>query len=142
MKLRRSRSPVFRCKDQFGGRVLIQRSPGRLTATWFHKLRLEFAASPRNYESIPEIVQQESHLFSMSPNPHKLRPSDRLDSFAAETSPCRDLKAVESAKNCRAIPKLAEHNGESRRIGIRETQSELVRPPRAHVGRSRLFNVG
>ena len=69
MKLRRSRSPVFRCKDQFGRRFLIQRSPGRLTATWFHKLRLDFPASPRNYVLIPEIVQQESHLFSMSPSP-------------------------------------------------------------------------
>ena len=37
---------------------------------------------------------------------------------------------------------LTEHNGESRRIGIRETESELSRPPRAHVGRDRLFNVG
>ena len=63
MKLRRGRSPVFRCKDQFGGRVLIQRSPGRLTATWFHKLRFEFAASPRNYESIPKLCNRKVICF-------------------------------------------------------------------------------
>ena len=69
MKLRRSRSPVFRCKDQFGGRVLIQRSPGRLTATWFHKLRFRIRRQSQKLQINPEIVQQESHLFSMSPGP-------------------------------------------------------------------------
>lgn len=69
MELRRSRSPVFRCKDEFGGRLLIQRSPGRLTAIWFHKLRLKFAASPRNYESIPKLRNRNVICFQWAPVP-------------------------------------------------------------------------
>ena len=62
-----------------------------------------------------------------------------------ETRLCRALATVvsePSAEFWRAIVTPLEHNGETGRIGIRETESELVRLPRAHVGRNRLFNVG
>jgi len=88
------------------------------------------------------------HRWTAFPGVGFCRPGLRLNDwtlFAAETRLCRALATVvseRSAKIWRAIVRPAEHNGESRRIGIRETESELSRPPRAHVGRNRLYNVG
>ena len=69
MKPRRSRSPVFRCKDQFGGRVLDSAIPWPPDSNLVPQITTRIRRQSQKLRINPEIVQQESHLFSMSPSP-------------------------------------------------------------------------
>ena len=62
-----------------------------------------------------------------------------------EIGQCPALATLVSERGAgiwRAIVRFVGHDRETGRIGIRETEPELARPPRAHVGSTRLFNIG
>ncbi len=107
-----------------------------MAATGDDRTRSGIAADPST--PVPEILNRSQNYATGKSKDFNARQSQKLRQSdnglaAAEPSQWRDLETAileRSVKICCAIMRLAARNRETDRIGIRETESELLRLPR------------
>ena len=105
MKLRRSRSPVFRCKDQFGGRVPIQRSPGRLDSNLVPQITTRLRRQSQKLRNQSRNCATGKSFVFNEPQSHKLRLSDTGVGFCVGSL---DSLRADSVDRRRKRPKTAD----------------------------------